>query len=223
MISHHLCNLVPALRHVSAATWQAVIGQPPPRVSKWDPHDTLAGLLGNKVLSLDDVTSKVVLYRNMRLNKSEEYRKTFIGFSIGLLQGVEFGVEPQEDHTFEVEPHGNVSLEKIYAYESLTFNDTVGYEVFSKRKAGLKEVTDDRSDMYVLSNGCRKSSDNSDGYYLEYTLAKGNVLGMEIVRDQSGNTLRVSRSKVYNGKLVQTLLEGYSILSLEGSLSGSVM
>ncbi|GJX96919.1 hypothetical protein Tco_0352717 [Tanacetum coccineum] len=50
--------------------------------------------------------------------------------------------------------------------------------------------------------------------------AKGNVLGMEIVRDQSGNTLRVSQSRFYNGKLVQTLLEGHSILSLEGSLSG---
>ncbi|GKD88605.1 hypothetical protein Tco_1364112 [Tanacetum coccineum] len=43
---------------------------------------------------------------------------------------------------------------------------------------------------------------------------------MEIVRDQSGNTLRVSQSRFYNGKLVQTLLEGHSILSLEGSLSG---
>ncbi|GJS31915.1 zinc finger, CCHC-type containing protein [Tanacetum coccineum] len=45
-------------------------------------------------------------------------------------------------------------------------------------------------------------------------------LGMKIVRDQSGNTLRLSQSKFYNGKLVQTLLEGHSILSLEGSLSG---
>ncbi|GKF05682.1 hypothetical protein Tco_0036350 [Tanacetum coccineum] len=43
---------------------------------------------------------------------------------------------------------------------------------------------------------------------------------MEIVRDQSGNTLRVSQSRFYNRKLVQTLLEGHFILSLEGSLSG---
>nr|GEY74430.1 zinc finger, CCHC-type [Tanacetum cinerariifolium] len=43
---------------------------------------------------------------------------------------------------------------------------------------------------------------------------------MEIVRDQSGNTLKVSQSRVYSGKLVQTLLEGHSILSLEGSLLG---
>ncbi|GKF89043.1 hypothetical protein Tco_0263006 [Tanacetum coccineum] len=33
-------------------------------------------------------------------------------------------------------------------------------------------------------------------------------------------TLRVSQSKFYNKKLIQTLLEGHSILSLEGSLSG---
>ncbi|GKF29821.1 hypothetical protein Tco_0096163 [Tanacetum coccineum] len=49
--------------------------------------------------------------------------------------------------------------------------------------------------------------------------AKGNILGLEIIRDQSGNTLRVSQSRFYNGKLVHTLLEEDSILSLEGSLS----
>ncbi|GKF68695.1 hypothetical protein Tco_0198374 [Tanacetum coccineum] len=50
--------------------------------------------------------------------------------------------------------------------------------------------------------------------------AKGNVLGMEIVRDQSGNTMRVSQFRFYNKKLVHTLLKGHSIPSLEGSLSG---
>nr|GFA19833.1 zinc finger, CCHC-type [Tanacetum cinerariifolium] len=50
--------------------------------------------------------------------------------------------------------------------------------------------------------------------------AKENVLDMEIVKDHSSNTLRVSQSRFYNKKLVQTLLEGYSILLLEGSLSG---
>nr|GEX33924.1 zinc finger, CCHC-type [Tanacetum cinerariifolium] len=49
--------------------------------------------------------------------------------------------------------------------------------------------------------------------------SKGNVLGMKIVRDQSGNTLKVSQFRFYNGKLVQTLLEGHFMLSLEGSLS----
>nr|GEX72201.1 zinc finger, CCHC-type [Tanacetum cinerariifolium] len=50
--------------------------------------------------------------------------------------------------------------------------------------------------------------------------AKENVLGMKIVRDQSGNTLRVSQSRFYNKKLVQTMLEGHSIMSLESSVSG---
>ncbi|GKB47566.1 hypothetical protein Tco_0898319, partial [Tanacetum coccineum] len=81
-------------------------------------------------------------------------------------------------------------VEKIYAHESLTFNNTVACEVEIWATKGLLDK------------------------------AKGNVLGMEIVRDQSGNTLRVLQSRFYNGKLVHTLLEGHTILSLEGSLSG---
>nr|GEZ24316.1 zinc finger, CCHC-type [Tanacetum cinerariifolium] len=177
-----------------------------------------------------------------------------------------------EDHTFEVEPHGNVDhvaslqevqtqdliyyhlardreqhskhelfnyrednneapfavakVEKIYAHESLTFNNTVAIEVIFKWKVGLKDDMDALSDVYVLSNGCKKCNDDSDAEILAtkglLDKAKGNVLGMEIVKDKSGNTLRVSQSRFYNEKLVQTLLEGHSILSLslEGSLSG---
>ncbi|GJW16173.1 hypothetical protein Tco_0020306 [Tanacetum coccineum] len=90
------------------------------------------------------------------------------------------------------------AAEKTYAHELLTFNDTIACEVISKWKVGLKEEmdADARSDK-----------------------AKENVLGMEIFRDQSGNTLRVSQSRFYNRKLVQTLLKGLSILSLEGGLS----
>nr|GEV75660.1 zinc finger, CCHC-type [Tanacetum cinerariifolium] len=141
-----------------------------------------------------------------------------------------------KDHTFEVEPHGNVdhvagsqevqtqdliyyhlacdreqhsawelfsyredsneaafavaAVDKIYAHESLTFDDTVACEAEIWATKGLldKEM--------------------------------GNVFGMEIVGDQSDNTLRVSQYRLYNEKLVQTLLERHSILSLEGSLSG---
>ncbi|GJZ78881.1 hypothetical protein Tco_0643718, partial [Tanacetum coccineum] len=211
----------------------------------------------------------------MGFNKSGEYKKTFISSSVGtgsvkVLQGVEFEVETQEDHTFEVEPHGNVDhvagsqevqtqdliyyhlardreqhsthelfsykednneaafavaeAEKIYAHESLTFNNTIACEVISMWKAGLKDDMDARSDVYVLSNGCKKCSDDSDAEIWAtkglLDKAKGNVLGMEIIRDQSGNTLRVSQFMFYNEKLVQTLLEGHSILSLKGSLSG---
>ncbi|GKC31762.1 hypothetical protein Tco_1039056 [Tanacetum coccineum] len=109
------------------------------------------------------------------------------------------------------------TIKKIYAHESLTFNDTVACEVISKCKVGLKEEMDARSDVwYSFSCGCKVEI-----WVTKCLLdkAKGNVPGMEIARDQSGNTLRVSQSRFYNGKLVQTLLEGHSILSLEGSLS----
>ncbi|GKE29585.1 hypothetical protein Tco_1444969, partial [Tanacetum coccineum] len=74
------------------------------------------GIVGNKLLRLDDVTS----------------------------EGVKFKVEQLEDHTVEVEPQGNVghvasspevqtqdlmdyysAMEKIYVHKSLTFNDTL--------------------------------------------------------------------------------------------------
>nr|GFA84244.1 zinc finger, CCHC-type [Tanacetum cinerariifolium] len=60
------------------------------------------------------------------------------------------------------------AIDKIYAHESLTFNDTVACEVISKWKTGLKEDMGVRSDVYVLSNGCRKSSDDTHDYYREY-------------------------------------------------------
>ncbi|GKE72378.1 hypothetical protein Tco_1534419, partial [Tanacetum coccineum] len=71
-------------------------------------------IMGNKLWRLDDVTSKVVLYRNMGFNESGEYKKTFIESGVGtgsvhVLQLVEFEVEPQEDHAFEMEPLRNVS------------------------------------------------------------------------------------------------------------------
>ncbi|GKC26152.1 protein kinase, ATP binding site-containing protein [Tanacetum coccineum] len=95
-------------------------------------------------------------------------------------------------------------------------NVTLFAKVISKWKAGLKDNIDARSDVYVLNNG--KAEIWATKGLLDK--AKGNVLDMEIVRDQSGNTLRVSQYRFYNRKLVQTLLEGHFILSLKGSLSG---
>ncbi|GJX97645.1 hypothetical protein Tco_0353443 [Tanacetum coccineum] len=131
----------------------------------------------------------------MGFNESGKYKKTFIGSGVGtgsmqVLQGDEYEMEPQDDHTFEVEPHGNVdhvvgsqeyredsneaafavaAVEKIYAHESFTFNNTVACEVISKWKVGLKDDMDARSYVYVFSNGCKKCSDDSDGYYWEST------------------------------------------------------
>ncbi|GJX36424.1 hypothetical protein Tco_0247981 [Tanacetum coccineum] len=108
------------------------------------------------------------------------------------------------------------AVEKIYVYESLACNDTSTCEVISKWKVRLKEDMVAQLVVYMLSNGCRKSSDDNHDYYWEYAPAN-NILGIEIVRDQSDNTLRVSQSRVHNEKLVQ---KGHSILSLEGGLSG---
>nr|GEX54417.1 zinc finger, CCHC-type [Tanacetum cinerariifolium] len=94
------------------------------------------------------------------------------------------------DYYCSLEFEAFAASDKIYAHESLIFNNTVACEEEIWATKGLLDK------------------------------AKGNILGMEIVRDQSGNTLRVSQSSFYNKKLVQTLLEGQSILSLEGSLSG---
>nr|GEV23659.1 zinc finger, CCHC-type [Tanacetum cinerariifolium] len=154
-----------------------------------------------------------------------------------VFQRVEFRVEPQEDHTFEVEPHGNVDhvagsqevqtqyliyyhsardreqhsawklfsyrednneaafavavVDKIYAHKSLTFNNTVACEVIFKWKAGLKDDMNARSDLYMLSNSCRKCNDDNDAEIWAtkglLDKAKRNVLGIKIVRDQSGN------------------------------------
>ncbi|GJS12354.1 zinc finger, CCHC-type containing protein [Tanacetum coccineum] len=109
--------------------------------------------------------------------------------SMQVLQGDEFEVEPHDGHTFEVEPHRNVGhvvglqedvivdalckllkVEKIYAHESLTFNDTVACEVISMWKAGLKDDMVAQSDVYVLSNGCKKcSSDDVMALFWEST------------------------------------------------------
>ncbi|GKE69535.1 hypothetical protein Tco_1527607 [Tanacetum coccineum] len=86
-------------------------------------------------------------------------------------------------------------VDKIYAHESLTFNKIVACEVISKWKIGLKDDMDAQSDVYMLNNGCKKCSDDSD-------------------------EAEIRATKVLQQEVVQTLLEGLSILSLEGSLSG---
>ncbi|GKD53774.1 hypothetical protein Tco_1287161, partial [Tanacetum coccineum] len=179
------------------------------------------GIVGNKLWRLDDVTSKVVLYRNMGFNESKEYKKTFIGSGVGMrsiqvLQGVEFEdliyyhlVHDREQHLacklFGYREDSNEAafavavVEKIYAPELLTFNDTVACEVISK-----------------------KSSEDRNDYYWEYT--PGIFIHLFLYIDDmvflADARLRSRLPRFYNGKLVQTLLKGHSILSLEGSLSG---
>ncbi|GKB26548.1 hypothetical protein Tco_0865949 [Tanacetum coccineum] len=148
----------------------------------------------------------------------------------GLVEEMNVTLLAKEDHAFEVEPLRNVGqgagsqkvktqdlidyhstrdrednnedasavavVEKIYAHKSLTFDNTFSCEVISKWKARLKDDMDARSDV------------------------KGECTWYGDHQDQSGNNLKVSQSRLYNMKLVQTLLEGHFILLLEGSLSG---
>ncbi|GJV79369.1 hypothetical protein Tco_1515239 [Tanacetum coccineum] len=97
-----------------------------------------------------------------------------------------------------------VEAKKIYVHESLTFTDTIVSTVEGKAMTTAKAI------IGSIHQGSKGFVDK----------AKGNVLSIEIVRDQSGHTLRLSQFGVYNEMLVQSLLKGHFILSLVGSLSG---
>ncbi|GKD76507.1 hypothetical protein Tco_1339128 [Tanacetum coccineum] len=177
----------------------------------------------------------------MGFNESGEYKKTFIGFDVGtslvhVLQGVEFEVKPQVDHAFEVEPLTNVgqragshkvqTQDLIYYHSSRDREQHSAWKLFSYRE-------DNNEDAFAVATvdkiyaHASLTFKNTVACEAEIWATKGlmdkvkrNVLGMHIVKDQSGNALRMSQSRFYNGKLVHTLLERHSILSLEGSLSG---
>ncbi|GJZ07812.1 hypothetical protein Tco_0542095 [Tanacetum coccineum] len=184
----------------------------------------------SKVLWAEDTTmstnlvNKVMLYRNMGFNESEEYMKTFIGSGVGTgsvqeLQGVEFEGATLNNELFSDREDSNeaafaiAEAKKIDAHESLTFNNTVACEVIFKWKTGLKDDMDARSDVYVLSNGCKKCSDDSDVYYWEYTCIHLFLYIDDMV------FLVNARLRSWLPRVLH-LLEGHSILSLEGSLSG---
>ncbi|GKB35149.1 retrovirus-related pol polyprotein from transposon TNT 1-94 [Tanacetum coccineum] len=158
------------------------------------------GIVRNKLWRLDGVTSKVVLYRNMGFNESGEYKKTFIGSGVGAgLQEVQ--TQDLMDYQLARDREQNLACE-LFGYRG--DSDKAAFAVAAVEKIYAHE----------------KSSDDNHDYYWEYAPAKGNVLGLEIIKYQSGTTLRVSQSRIHNKKLVQTLLEGHSILSLKDSISG---
>ncbi|GJR62173.1 zinc finger, CCHC-type containing protein [Tanacetum coccineum] len=114
----------------------------------------------SKVLWAEDTTmstylvNKVVLYRNMGFNESGEYKKTFIGSGVGtgsvqVLQGVEFEVEPQEDHTFEVEPHGNV--DHVVGSQELLMSDVYDWVYTTRTEIWpTKGLLDRANGMYMV-------------------------------------------------------------------------
>nr|GEY09253.1 transcription factor MYB39 [Tanacetum cinerariifolium] len=196
-------------------------------------------IVDNKLWRLDDVTSKVALYRNMGFNESKEYKKTFICSSVGtgsmqVLHGFEFEVKPLGDHTFKVKPQKNVDqgadLQEVQTQILMKYQ--LARDKDQHIACELFEYGEDSNEAAFAFSSVEKiyvheslTFDNTVACEVEIWVsflvkAKGNILGLKIIRDQSGNTLRVSQSKIYNSKLVQTLLEGHSIPSLEGSLSG---
>ncbi|PWA90980.1 ubiquitin domain-containing protein [Artemisia annua] len=73
-----------------------------------------------------------------------------------------------------------------YTHESLTFRDTVACEVISKWMVVMKEYIDTRSSMCKLSNGFRRSSDDSSVYYWKY--ASGLFIYLFLYIDYMGLT-----------------------------------
>nr|GEX54075.1 zinc finger, CCHC-type [Tanacetum cinerariifolium] len=94
---------------------------------------------------------------------------------------------------------GVAAVIEEYAHESLTLRDAIAYY--------MGFTCESKNEIWVTK-----------GLLDE---AKEIILGMEISRTQSGNTLRVSRFRFFNGMSIQILLGGHSTLSLEGGLSGN--
>nr|GEX21590.1 zinc finger, CCHC-type [Tanacetum cinerariifolium] len=180
-------------------------------------------------------TNVTLLAKNMCFNESGKYKKTFISSGVGtgsmqVLHRFEFKAKPLGNHTFEVEPQENI--DQGAGLQEVQTQDLMDYHLARDREQHLAcELFGYRED----SNRATFAVAAVEKIYAHESLtfnnkllatkglldkAKENVLGMEIVKDQSGYTLRVSQSRFYNEKLVQTLLEGHSILLLEGSLSG---
>ncbi|GKB86099.1 hypothetical protein Tco_0958371 [Tanacetum coccineum] len=199
------------------------------------PIDMLGGIVGNKLWTLDDVTLKVVLYKNMGFSESGEYKKTFIGSGVGtssvqVLQGVEFEMEPQEDHIFEVESHGNVDhvagSHEIQTQDLMDYHSAREGEQHSRRELfGYREDNNEAAFAVAVMDKINVHESLTFNYTVACEVIFKWKAGLKEDMDarsdvdQSGNTLRVLQSRFYNEKLVQTFLEGHSLLSLEGSLS----
>ncbi|GJT30080.1 retrovirus-related pol polyprotein from transposon TNT 1-94 [Tanacetum coccineum] len=204
--------------------------------------DYLSGL--SKILWAEDTTiSTYLVNRNMGFNESGEYKKTFIGSGVGtgsiqVLQGDEFEVEPQDGHTFEVEPHGNVDhvvgSQEVQTQDLIYYHPALACEVISKWKARLKDDMDARSDVYVLSNGCKKCSDDSDGYYWESTPDVGPRISYNRYQSQVGPSggmdgvpsvrppVRGRKGRRYEKGGIVAIVEGeaHGALGLRGGLLG---
>ncbi|GKC69309.1 hypothetical protein Tco_1115192 [Tanacetum coccineum] len=113
---------------------------------------------------------------------------------------------------------GVVGAIEEYAHELLTFRDVVSCEVISKWIYVMKEDMDTRSNYMGFTYESKAEIWVTKSLLVE---AKEVILGMEIFRTRSGNTLRVLRFRFSNEMSVQILLGGDSMMLLEGGLSGN--
>ncbi|GJS01795.1 tetratricopeptide-like helical domain-containing protein [Tanacetum coccineum] len=81
---------------------------------------------------------------------------------------------------------GVATVIEEYAHESLTFRDAVACEVISKWISVMKEDIVTRSSMCMLSNGFRRSSDDSNIYYWKH--APGMFIYLFLYIDYMGFT-----------------------------------
>nr|GEW49515.1 zinc finger, CCHC-type [Tanacetum cinerariifolium] len=138
---------------------------------------------------------------------------------VKVLHRVEFEVEPQKDRTFEVESRGNID-HVVGSYKVQT-QDLMDYHSARDREQhSARELFRYRED----SNEAAFAVAAEDKIYAHESLTFHDTVACEVISkwkaglkedmdarsdvDRSGNILRVSQSRFYNEKLVQTLLEG---------------
>ncbi|GJS75357.1 zinc finger, CCHC-type containing protein [Tanacetum coccineum] len=138
----------------------------------WAEDTTMSTYLVNKSPS-SAIEIKTPVDMIMGFNKSGEYKKTFIGFSVA---------RDREQHL----------AWELFSYREYNNEATFAVDVVDK-------VLHRSHSLSIIQLLVRKCSDDGNGYYSEIWATKGlldkvkgNILGMKIVRDQSGNTLRVS-------------------------------
>ncbi|GKC41478.1 hypothetical protein Tco_1059200, partial [Tanacetum coccineum] len=178
-----------------------LVKRSPSSAIKFKTHVDLLGFFGWLASIKQGMLEPV---KNTGFNESGEHKKTFIGSGVGtgfvqVLQGVEFEVELQEDHTFEVEPHGNVdyvaglqevrSQDLIYYHLARDMKQHSTHELFSYREdsneaafavAAVDKIYARESLTFNNTVACKDEIWATKGLLDK---AKGNVLSMEIVRD----------------------------------------
>ncbi|GJX30370.1 hypothetical protein Tco_0238449 [Tanacetum coccineum] len=159
----------------------------------------------SKVLWAEDTTmstylvNKVVLYRNMGFNESGKYKKTFIGSGV---------VEPQEN------------VDQGSGLQEVQTQDLMDYQLARDREQhSAWELFSYRED----SNEAAFAVAAVEKKYAHKSLTFNDTVACEVIskwKARLKDDMDARSDVIHNEKLVQTLLKGHSIMSLEGSLSG---